>query len=82
MGLFTIEFELGPHTRESIERVATTLADAVRAAAHDASLEIEAGPRTLRSMSETGASSSSGAAQEAIKGVIRRGAEKARGESA
>jgi hypothetical protein len=78
MGLFTIEFELGPHTRASIERVArrSPTPSAQEHTRHH--LKIEAGPRTLRSISETGAG---GPAQEAIKGVIRRGAEPARGGS-
>lgn len=79
MGLFTIEFEFGPQTRESMERIATVLADALRRAATEASVEIEAGPDTRRSLGQAGSESSGGAAQEAIKGVIRRGAGKARG---
>ena len=58
MGLFTIEFELGPQTRAMVERVAAT-----------AVMRVELGPETLKTIADL---KSPGKAREAIEGLLRK----------
>ncbi len=69
MGLFTVEVEVGPETRATIERVAAM----VERVATTASVELELGPETREVMAhffESTARSGDSGAREKIGGLL------------
>ena len=76
MGLFTIEFEIGPETRGMIERIATETLATIDRIATTTAVQFELGPKTRETIGTLGmASKQGGKAREAIAGLLGKGDE-------
>jgi hypothetical protein len=74
VGLFTVEFELGPETRGMIERVAQQVCAMVERTAPKLAAEVELGAKTRKAIADLGIDSKGSKTRDAIQGVLRKGA--------
>ena len=73
MGLFTVEFELGPETRGMVERVAARTCAAVENVATTAIVQVELGEQTREMLGALAVpGEGAGKAREAVGGIVKK----------
>jgi hypothetical protein len=79
MGLFTVEFELGPETRGMVERVAARTCAAAEKVATTAIVQVELGEQTREMLGALAVpGEGAGKAREAVGGIVKKARDEAK----